>query len=146
MEFAELVGKVFVRIEVNADKDMIHFEDDQGKVYRMHHDQDCCETVEIESIVGDLEDLLNTPILKAEEAESNDTPDNALMGPSGESDTWTFYKLATIKGYVDIRWYGTSNGYYSESVSFIEIVKKEPKDDWKRTQLLEAISTYKFIQ
>lgn len=93
----------------------------EGNTYTFYHEQDCCETVSIDDIVGDLSDLLDTPLLLAEEV--SDTPDTDSQGnpPSEyESFTWTFYKFSTIKGSVTMKWYGTSNGYYSESVNLIK--------------------------
>ncbi len=33
----------------------------------------------------------------------------------------TFYRLQTIKGSVQLRWFGESNGCYSESVEFEQV-------------------------
>ena len=112
-EIEDLVGRTFTAVTSNDDQEL-HFECDDG-VFVFTHDQDCCEAVSIDDICGDLADLTGCPILKAEEATSNRNPEG-VSREYQESFTWTFYKFATVKGYVDVRWYGESNGYYSESV------------------------------
>jgi len=132
MNINELVGKTLTKIDLSEREIIFHCIN--GAKYLMHHKQDCCESVVVEDITGDLVDLIGTPILKAEEV-SNDNFEKAFNDSftlkkgdyskkdkdgmyEPESCTWTFYKLATINGYVDIRWYGESNGYYSEGVDF----------------------------
>jgi len=141
MSIILLKGKTIV--DVKANEYTIVFTTDDGKKYIMHHHQDCCESVEVEDICGDWDDLIGYPILEAEEVESNELEKdfltendklsftlNELQGEGSnescvtDSETWTFYKLGTIKGRVTIRWYGTSNGYYSESVSFEEVINE----------------------
>lgn len=119
-DFADLIGKTLASVAVNEGQDEIRFVTDAGVTYLMYHSQDCCESVYVESIVGDLQDLIGTPILKAEVSISDQNPPDAKPETIEYQDsfTWTFYKLATIKGYVDIRWYGSSNGYYGEGVDF----------------------------
>lgn len=119
-KFSDLQGKTLTKVE-KLDDDRLMFECDDGATFELYHGQNCCESVVIESITGDLSDLIGTPILLAEEAESNDTPSGYKHEYEPESQTWTFYKLRTIKGSVDIRWLGESNGYYSESVDFRKV-------------------------
>lgn len=116
VNFNELKDKVITSI-VGLEKlsGEVHFICSDGSRYKMFHKQDCCESVNVEDIIGDVQNILDSPILLAEVSESGEPKPT---GDWEESWTWTFYKLATIKGYVDIRWFGSSNGYYSESVSF----------------------------
>lgn len=100
--------------------DALYFEQEDGEVFVLTHLQDCCEWVYIESVDGDLEDLVGAPLLMAEEA--IDT--NESNYGSDASMTYTFYKLATSKGYVTIRFYGSSNGYYSERVDWFYLLEE----------------------
>src|SRR3990167_248976 len=117
-ELKDLIGKTLTKAEQVGDDEIV-FITSEGKRYKLYHSQDCCESVTVEDIVGDLADLVGEPILVAEEATSDKNPDGVTKEDQ-DRFTWTFYKFATRKGYVDIRWYGESNGYYSESVDFEE--------------------------
>lgn len=116
--FIELIGKTIKEINISESKDYIEFVLDNGEKYSMYHEQDCCESVYIEDIIGDLNDLIGSPIVIARGDSSGENP-KGIKIEYQESFTWTFYNFATAKGYVTIRWYGASNGYYSESVQFI---------------------------
>lgn len=119
MGIESLIGKTLSQVKGSVGGDEVVFITDAGAKHRLYHSQDCCESVFVEDICGDLDDLVGSPILQAEEATSGENPPGAPIPEyQDESFTWTFYKLATIKGSVTIRWYGSSNGYYSERVDF----------------------------
>ena len=71
----------------------------------------------MEDVCGNLDDLIGSPILRATEDTSDKNPEG-VKPEYQDSFTWTFYNIATAKRHVPIRWYGESNGYYSESVDF----------------------------
>ena len=113
----QLIGKTITAIiGMEQGEDSVVFTCDDGSEYTMYHEQDCCESVQINDVEGDASDLIGSPIVVAEEFSSDDQP--APPGEYDESYTWTFYRLATAKGFVVLRWLGESNGYYSESVDF----------------------------
>jgi hypothetical protein len=115
--FNSLVGKTLVDIIGSVGAETISFKTEDGEEYIMNHHQDCCESVSVEDICGELSDLIGSPIIQADEETSGENP-AGVEKEYQDSFTWTFYRIATAKGQVVIRWYGESNGYYSESVNF----------------------------
>ena len=122
-KFEDLKDKTIVEITGNVGDEEMVFKTEEGGSYKLYHYQDWCEYVNIVDIVGDREDIIGVPVLLAEEVkhEQDDNPQGVEIPDYQDSFTWTFYKLATIKGSITIRWYGESNGYYSESVEFVKL-------------------------
>lgn len=118
VKFEELTGKTLTNVEIKGDE--VVFTTEAGEAYRLYHSQDCCESVAVEDVCGDLNDLIGSPLVEAEEVTSAENPEGVTKEHQ-DSFTWTFYKLRTAKGSVVIRWYGESNGYYSESVDFARV-------------------------
>lgn len=114
MDFSILKGKTLISIEGEEGDDQMVFNTDDGEQYRLKYYQDCCAHCDIEDIVGDLSDLIGNPLLLAEEVQGDAGP----LYDYDDSFTWVYYKLDTIKGGVTLRWYGSSNGYYSEAATF----------------------------
>jgi hypothetical protein len=109
VDVEEMLNQTFT--SVRATNDTVTFENDKVR-YTLYHQDDCCESVYVEDIISDLEDLENLPLLISREDTNAEDPGTC----QGESYTWTFYNFATYKGYVTIRFLGESNGYYSEEV------------------------------
>lgn len=119
IEISNLIGLTFSRIELVDDARIQFFDLDGRLKVEFDHIQDCCEHVYLEDVCGDLNDLVGSPILVAEErsSECEQLGAKGEYGYEHESYTWTFYVLATKNGWVNFRWYGSSNGYYSEGIS-----------------------------
>jgi hypothetical protein len=124
-KISDMLGVTFTEVKQDGSYEL-QFVCEEG-VFTFYHDQDCCEDVDIQDVTGDLQDLVGEPLLVAEES-TGETPADFKFKYEPDSYTWTFYKFATRKGYVDVRWLGESNGYYSESVS-LQFVPKMARDE-----------------
>jgi len=75
----------------------------------------------LEDVCGDVDDLIGSKVVRAEEPSSNDAP------PPDREDldsySWTFYIIGTSCGTVTFRWLETTNGCdsYSKAIDFVEI-------------------------
>ena len=129
--FSDLRGQTFTDIYglKQGSTQVVFVKSNQSEGYALFHERDCCESVWLEDICGDPKDLIGTPILSAEEVSSNDSF-NEKLEQDQESYTWTFYKISTIKGSVTLRFFGTSNGYYSEEVDTGQLESYEEIRRW----------------
>lgn len=120
----ELLYRTLEHIEVekgdSGDDNLLFFCTD-GAVYQMLHFQECCEDVWLEDICGNISDLVGVPITMAEER----TEEEDIEG--GDACLWTFYRFATAKGYVTLRWCGVSH-HYSIEVNFVQHTEEE--EEW----------------
>ena len=118
-----LTNELFMRriksitgLEQDSEEVIITFDD--GAYIKQYHSQDCCEVVTVEQVdadpskfIGAVAHELIEKVLSKDEMSPNDLPSDV------ESITGTFYTLKTAKGYLDWRWFGESNGFYSEDVT-----------------------------
>ena len=112
-DFSQFIGQRIAAVKgMEEASDEILFTFESGATARFYHYQDCCETVAVCEVVGDVDDLIGQVLLSFEEAIS-DVPESERCNESG---TWTFYIYRTLAGTVTVRWLGDSNGYYSEGV------------------------------
>jgi hypothetical protein len=114
VEFKTLIGKTFTEI-TKSTEELIFKNETEG--YVLVHMQDCCEYVYIEDIDNDIQLLVGAEILEAEES-SHDGDEDKLCG---DSCTWTFFKIRTQRDSFTIRFFGESNGYYSESAELYKL-------------------------
>ncbi len=106
--YQELIGRMVQEV-IRADDEILFFMAD-GSVYRLYHEQSCCEMVHIEDITGDVGHLSRFRLVQAEcSYQKGDDIEN--------SETWSFFRFGTIRGSITVRFYGSSNGYYSESAN-----------------------------
>lgn len=117
IDFNELVGKTLTKVEISPDRDEANFYCNDGTRYKMYHTQGVCETVVINDISGNIEDLLESPILNAIKRvdvrkQIVDEYNNFLL---------IFFKLVTAKGQVVIRWYSEADGYSPYDVDFVMV-------------------------
>lgn len=95
--------------------DRIVFVLNDGTAFVLHNESEgdygCDVSIHLVDIEGDLFDLIDRPLVVSETA-SHRPPEKCC-----DSETWTYYRIATPKGMVSLRWHGRSNSYYSEAVS-----------------------------
>lgn len=105
----KLVGKTITSIAVNSDQSILSFGTDQGQVnFEVYGD--CCSTSWFADITG-VHSLIGAKVAKAEEVSLDGYNVNDGRCRQDEDQAYG-YKITTDKGYADVVFRNSSNGYY----------------------------------
>jgi hypothetical protein len=119
--FFELKGQIIEEITgLTEGNDEVVLTTNIGK-YRLYHEQDCCEHVVINKVIGNVNDLVGEVIFAEEDAGANDPDWFNEKFYEDDSHTWTKYVLKNDNASLEFWFLGTSNGYYGEGVTFEKI-------------------------
>lgn len=104
-----LIGQTLIDVE-RIGNGGLKFLLPDGTLYRLYHD--CCDTVLFEDVVGEISNLVGTPLLVAEKITSVDREHSSTL-------TLTFYNFATAKGRVTVHWGIRSSGDDSDEEDWV---------------------------
>jgi len=118
IKIESLVGEVLTHIDVDEVENIILLTTKSGRQIKIFHDQDCCESVSIETTEGNWDKLVGKVIEEARQDEFY----NLDPKPGEYAESWTRTNLIfrVNDQTVISKWIGESNGYYSESVNIEE--------------------------
>lgn len=109
----------------------------KGLTLKFYHEQDCCESVWLEDGFDDLKSMIGKEILDIEYIfNQTDEP----LEDVDDSYTWHYTNIKTIDKDCQLRFFGTSNGFYSEDIDFT-IDALYHKEDVVRTLYSNKILT-----
>lgn len=129
----ELTGLTIKELYVGGEEqDWLVFVTDDGKEVLYETFADCCSETWFADITG-VDYLLGATVTSVEEIKTEEVEDERTRQ---EYDTVYGYKLTTNKGYVDIVYRNSSNGYYGGECAHVESRKYDLymvaiTDDWE---------------
>ena len=109
-----LIGRVIKSVEVGKSEGRVKFYLKDGTALAIWHEHDCSDCVYLEDIIGidTVTQLTGETVLDA--YVSYRVGEHDKDSTWGRFSVWVFLMLRTNNYSVVFRWYGTSNGYYSE--------------------------------
>lgn len=90
-----MIGKKFIVVtKCKRNSGIVTFSMQKGIAYNLEHIQQCCENADIIEVVGNLDDLVNTPIRSIE----------TVIEGNNQTNQYMSYEFETDKGKVFFKW------------------------------------------